>query len=320
MADRIRWGIVGPGRMAELMADAFPQVTNGEMAAVGSRSMERAEAFAARYGVPRAFGSYDELVTARDVDAVYIATPHPQHTDIALAAIEAGKAILVEKAFTATLEDTRRIIDAARARGVFAMEAMWTRFNPGVARIRELLAAGEIGQVRGMHGDLTAFRVFDPEDRLFDPAQGGGAILDLGVYLLSFAQHLMGTPNLFHAAGGVLPNGVEGEFSLLLGYDDGRSATLSGGFTTYGPGRMMILGTRGWIDVHPRFHRCPAITVWRETEPEELTFDAGYHYEVIHAGECIAAGRTESEIMPLDDTLAVQELMAEALAHLRPGR
>lgn len=306
--------------MAELMADAFPQVTNGDIAAIGSRSLERAEAFAARYGVPQAFGSYDDLVTAPDVDAVYIATPHPQHTDIALAAIEAGKAILVEKAFTATLEDTRRIIDAARAAGTFAMEAMWTRFNPGMARIRELIAAGEIGQVRGIHGDLTAFRVFEPADRLFDPAQGGGAILDLGVYVLSFAQHLMGTPNLFHAAGGVLPNGVEGEFSLLLGYDDGRSATLSGGFTTYGPGRMMILGTRGWIDVHPRFHRCPAITVWREKEPEEVTFDAGYHYEVIHAGECIAAGQTESDIMPLDDTLAVQELMAEALAHLRPGR
>ena len=288
-----------------------------ELVAVGSRSLERAQAFATEHGIPRAHGSYEALAANPEIDAVYIATPHTQHTDIALAVIEAGKALLVEKSFSSTVEDTQRIIDAARARGTFAMEAMWTRFNPAIAAIRELIAAGEIGELRAVHGDLTAFRTYDPSDRLFNPETGGGAILDLGVYVISFAEAFLGVPDIVHTVGSLLPNGVEGSFSLLFGYDDGRSATLSGSFEAYGPGRFMLLGTKGWIDVHPRFHRSPSLTLWRGKEAEELSFESGYHFEVVHAGECIAAGRTESDVMPLDDTLAVQRIMAQAIADLR---
>ncbi len=317
MTDTIRWGIAGPGRMAATMAEAFAHVPNGELVAVGSRSLERAQAFATEHGIPRAHGSYEALAANPEIDAVYIATPHTQHTDIALAVIEAGKALLVEKSFSSTVEDTQRIIDAARARGTFAMEAMWTRFNPAIAAIRELIAAGEIGELRAVHGDLTAFRTYDPSDRLFNPETGGGVILDLGVYVISFAEAFLGVPDIVHTVGSLLPNGVEGSFSLLFGYDDGRSATLSGSFEAYGPGRFMLLGTKGWIDVHPRFHRSPSLTLWRGKEAEELSFESGYHFEVVHAGECIAAGRTESDVMPLDDTLAVQRIMAQAIADLR---
>lgn len=317
MTDTIRWGIAGPGRMAATMAEAFAHVPNGELVAVGSRSLERAQAFATEHGIPRAHGSYEALAANPEIDAVYIATPHTQHTDIALAVIEAGKALLVEKSFSSTVEDTQRIIDAARARGTFAMEAMWTRFNPATAAIRELIAAGEIGELRAVHGDLTAFRTYDPSDRLFNPETDGGAILDLGVYVISFAEAFLGVPDIVHTVGSLLPNGVEGSFSLLFGYDDGRSATLSGSFEAYGPGRFMLLGTKGWIDVHPRFHRSPSLTLWRGKEAEELSFESGYHFEVVHAGECIAAGRTESDVMPLDDTLAVQRIMAQAIADLR---
>lgn len=303
--------------MAATMAQAFAHVPNGELVAVGSRSLERAAAFAAEHDIPRAHGSYEELATDPGVDAVYLATPHTQHTDIALEVIAAGKALLVEKSFSSTVEDTQRVIDAARARGTFAMEAMWTRFNPAICAVRDLLAAGEIGELRAVHGDLTAFRPYDPQDRLFNPDNGGGAVLDLGVYVISFAQHFLGVPDVVHAAGSTLPNGVEGSFSLLFGYDDGRSATVSGSFETYGPGRFMLLGTKGWIDVHPRFHRSPALTIWRGKEAQELTFESGYHFEVIHAGECIAAGRTESDILPLDDTLAVQRIMAQAISDIR---
>lgn len=316
----IRWGIAGPGRMAAAMVADFPQVTNGTLVAVGSRSAARAEAFAAEHGIPRAHPSYEALVADPEVDAIYIATPHAQHTQIALAAIDAGKALLIEKAFTATVADTARILDAARSAGTFVMEAMWTRFNPGMTAIRDAVASGQIGQLRAVHGDLTAFRAYDPTDRLFDPAAGGGAVLDLGVYVISFAQHFLGMPDVVHGVGAHYPNGVEGEFSVLFGYADGRSAALTGGFTAYGPGRMMLLGTDGWIDVHPRFHRTPALTIWREKTPQELTFESGYHFEVIHAGECIAAGRSESPVMPWADTLAVQELMERVLAQVHPGR
>ncbi len=305
--------------MAAEMAASFTAVPNGELVAVGSRSAARARTFADAHGIPRAHGSYEALVADPDVDAIYVATPHPQHTSIALAAIEAGKALLVEKSFTASVQDTTRIIDAARAKGTFVMEAMWTRFNPGVVAIREAIAAGHIGKLRAVHGDLTAFRPFDPQDRLFDPATGGGAVLDLGVYVISFTQHFLGVPDVVHAVGTDLPNGVDGEFALLFGYNDGRAATLSGSFASYGPGRVMLLGTEGWIDVHPRFHRMSSITIWRGKTPQELTFESGYHFEVIHASECIAAGLTESDIMPLRDTLAVQELMAQVLAQLHPN-
>ncbi len=235
---RVRWGIAGPGRIAAAMAADFARVTNGELVAVGSRDEARATAFAAAHGIPKAHGSYAALVTDPDVDAVYIATPHPQHVDIALAALAAGKAILVEKAFTASVADTERVIETARAAGVFAMEAMWTRFVPGIREVRELITSGAIGQLRMVQGDLTAFRGYDPTDRLFDPALGGGAVLDLGVYVLSLTQHLLGTPERVYSVGGTSPSGVEGEFGVLLGYADGRSATLSGGFTAYGPGRQ----------------------------------------------------------------------------------
>lgn len=320
MAQRIRWGIAGPGRIAAVLAEAFTNVSGGELVAVGSRSLDRAEAFAQQHGIARAHGSYEALVSDPEVDAIYIATPHTQHTDIALAAIEAGKALLIEKAFTSTVADTERIVEAARARGVFVMEAMWTRFNPAVAHVRELVAAGEIGQVRAVHGDLTAFREYLPDDRLFNPETGGGAILDLGVYVISFAQHFLGTPASVHAVGGTYPNGVEGEFAVLLGYDDGRSAALSGAFNCYGPGRIMVLGTEGWIDVHPRFHRSASITVWRKKEPEELSFESGYHFEVEHVNECLVAGLTESPIMPLSDTVAVQQVMDQAITQVRRGR
>ena len=158
MTDPIRWGIAGPGRMAAAIVPEFRLAGNAELVAVGSRSAERAESFATEHDIPRWHASYDALVNDSAVDAIYVATPHPQHTDIALAAIAAGKAILVEKAFTATVDDTERIATAAREAGVFAMEAMWTRFNPAIAHLREVIARGEIGEVRGCQGDLTAFR------------------------------------------------------------------------------------------------------------------------------------------------------------------
>ena len=316
MSEPIRWGIAGPGRMAAAIVPEFRAAGNAELVAVGSRAAERAESFATEHGITRWHASYESLVSDPAIDAIYIATPHPQHTDIALAAIDAGKAILVEKAFTATLADTERIVAAARSARVFAMEAMWTRFNPAIAHLREVIAAGELGEIRSCQGDLTAFRDYDPADRLFDPAKGGGAVLDLGVYVVSFAQHFLGTPAVVHATGGRYDSGVEGEFSLLFGYPDGRSATLAGGFTTYGPGRIMLTGTKGWVDVHPRFHRSAAVTIWREKTPETLEFESGYRFEIEHVGDCLDQGLTESPVMPLDDTIAVQAIMADALTQI----
>lgn len=316
----IRWGIAGPGRIAATMAAEFAHVQGAELVAVGSRSLERAQAFAERHGIPQAYGSYDDLLSA-DLDAIYLATPHAQHTQIALTAIEAGKALLVEKSFTTSVADTERIVAAARDRGIFVMEAMWTRFLPAVQRLRSLVSEGALGQVRAVQGDLFAFREYDPADRLFNPELGGGAVLDLGVYVISFAQQFLGVPEVVHAVGGTFPNGVESEVGMLFGWSDGRFASEAIGFTVPGPGRQIVAGTQGWVEVKPRFHRADTLVVHLRGEDPVEEFlpkrGTGYCYEVEHVGECLAAGLSESPVMPLDDTLAVQRLMGEVLSQLR---
>lgn len=319
MTRPIRWGIAGPGRIAATMAAEFANVPGAELVAVGSRSGERARAFADRFDIPQAHGSYDDFFAA-DLDAVYLATPHAQHTELALAAIAAGKAVLVEKSFTTSVADTLAIVHAATASRVFVMEAMWTRFLPAMVELRRMVAAGDLGEVRTIQGDLIAPRDFDPDDRLFNPALGGGAVFDLGVYVLSFVQQYLGVPDRVHATGGLLPNGIEGEAGILLGWDDGRFASEAISFRVAGPGRQLVAGTEGWVDVKPRFHRAETL-VWhpRGGDPQELHFPkrgAGYGHEVEHVNECLAAGLLESPVMPLADTVAVQRLMAEVLRQL----
>jgi predicted dehydrogenase len=251
---------------------------------------------------------------------VYIATPHPQHHAIALAAIRAGKAVLVEKAFTATLAGAEQLVAAARAAGVFAMEAMWTRFQPAVVRARELVAEGTIGSVVAVQADLGIVRSFDASDRMFSPALGGGALLDLGVYVVSFAQMVLGAPQSVTAVGALEANGVEASATLLLGWDDGRSATLTTSLHSPMPGAARIFGSEGWIELPPRFHHPDRLVVSRDgAEPETLVLPPlgrGYAHELIEVTECVRAGRTESAVMPLDDTLAVMNVLEQAGAQL----
>jgi len=203
---------------------------------------------------------------------------------------------------------------------VFAMEAMWTRFQPAIVAARTLVQDGAIGEVRQVQADLGVDAPFDPQDRLFDPAQGGGAMLDLGVYVVSFAQHFLGTPDRVHVSGSQTGTGVDAEAGLLLAYDDGRAAALLASIKHYSPGRARIHGTGGWIDVHPRFHHPDTIVLSRRGhDPETITREpvgGGYAHELVEVTEAIAAGRTESSVMPLDDTLAVQRILNQACEQL----
>ena len=320
MDRKIRWGIAGPGRIAELVVPDFQYVDGAVLAAVGSRSQQRADSFAARHGIPRAHGSYDALVADPGVDVIYIATPHPQHLAIARAALDAGKALLVEKTFTATTAGAQDIVERARSAQIFCMEAMWTRFQPAIVAARELIADGAIGEVRAVQAELGVDRPYNPSDRLFDPAQGGGAMLDLGVYVVSFAQHFLGTPERIVATGSLGPTGVDLESGVLLGYADGKSAALQISLRHSLPGYARIFGTKGWIDVPPRFHHPTSIVLHRSgAEPEQITREplgVGYSHELIEVTESIRALHTESAIMPLDDTLAVQALLNDACEQL----
>jgi predicted dehydrogenase len=316
----VRWGILGPGRIARAVAPDFAHVEGAELVAVASRSLDRARSFAEEHGLARAYGSYAELLAADDLDAVYIATPHPQHHALALAAIEAGRAVLVEKTFTATVAGAEEVVAAARRHSVFAMEAMWTRFQPAIVAARALVDDGAIGEVRQVQADLGVERPFDPTDRMFDLAQGGGALLDLGVYVVSFAHYFLGTPDRVVASGSLAPTGVDAEAGLLLGYADGRVATLLATLRHHSPGAARIQGTTGWIEVPPRFHHPHGIVLHRRgAEPEVITrppTGGGYAHELVEVTEGVAAGRTESTVMPLEDTLAVQRVLGEALEQL----
>jgi predicted dehydrogenase len=316
----VRWGIVGPGRIASLVIKDFPYVAGAEAVAVASRSIDRAQTFATEHGLTRAYGSYAEIMADDGVDVIYIATPHPQHHAIALAAIAAGKAALVEKTFAATVAGAEEVIAAARQRQVFVMEAMWTRFQPAIVAARALIDDGAIGEVRQLQADLGVDRPYNPADRLFDPAQGGGAMLDLGVYVVSFAQYFLGTPDRVEVSGSLAPTGVDAEAGLLLGYDDGRVATLLISLKHHTPGAARIQGTKGWIEVPPRFHHPHRILLHRRgQEPEMISrppLGAGYSHELLEVTERVRAGRIESAIMPLQDTLAVQRILNEACEKL----
>lgn len=313
-----RWGVAGTGSMAEVFIADFAHVPDAEVVAIGSRSAGRAREFAALHGVA-AGCTYAELAAA-DVDVIYIATPHPQHHALALAALEAGVPILVEKSFTGSLADTREVVDLARERGVFCMEAMWTRFQPPVVAARSLVADGVIGDVIAVQADLGAFRTYDPAHRLFAPELGGGSVLDLGVYPISIAQHFLGTPDTVTASGTSYPNGVDANAVISMQYADGRAASVACSLTTETPGRAVVWGTGGSIELAPRFHHPTRLVLRRNGEPEETIEFAvrgrGYTHEIDEVEHCLAAGLLESPTMPLTDTVDVQWVMEEALTQI----
>jgi predicted dehydrogenase len=226
----------------------------------------------------------------------------------------------VEKAFTATEAGAQEVVDLARETGVFVMEAIWTRFQPVIVAVRDLVADGAIGEVRSVQADLGVTRVYDPTDRLFNVALGGGALLDLGVYVVNIAQMMLGNPSRVVAAGSLFPSGADAEASLLLDYGDGRTAALTTSLRNALPGQARVFGTRGWIDILPRFHHPETIVLHRAgAEPGTITrtpVGAGYAHELIEVTDGVRAGRTESAVMPLADTLAVQSILGEAAEQL----
>ncbi|TDT29848.1 Gfo/Idh/MocA family protein [Naumannella halotolerans] len=321
--ETVRWGIVGPGSIANNLVRDLALVPNATLTAVGSRSAERAQAFIDDHaddegasGTPIAYGSYDELIHSPEVDVLYIATPHAQHQAIAEAALAAGKHLLVEKAFTATLDGTMAIVEAARKHDRFVMEAMWTRFLPAIVKIVELVDSGAIGEVRGVQADLCLGRPFQAGHRLFEPSTAGGALLDLGVYPVSLAQYFLGDPESVVAAASHYDNGVDASTSIQLGYSDGLLASLYCSIENAGPGRAAILGTEGWIEIPPRFHHPDRFIVhhmnWTgraDQHHEHPPIGGGYYHELVEVTESIRAGRTESAIMPLSDTVSVMKIL-----------
>ncbi len=315
-APALRWGIVGPGRIADAFVAALAAHTSQQVVAVGSRSRERAAAFAARHGIARAYDTYDALVHDRQVDVVYVATPHSEHLSGALAAIAAGKHLLVEKSFTRNASEAAEIFGAARAAGVFVMEAMWSRFLPQSAVIRQLLADGVLGDIAVVAADHGQRFEFDPAHRLFNPDLAGGALLDLGVYPVSFAAMVLGTPDAVTAIGTVTSTGVDAQISAVL--DKGAAQAVL--FTTLlagTPTTATISGTVARAELAGPFFAPGRLTVTARhgaqlvREPDRITGTGALCFQAAELARCVAEGRRESRLLRWAETLAIMKTMDE---------
>ena len=310
-----RWGVIGTGGIAALQVQEL-QAAGMNVVAVGSRSQETADRFGDRFAIARRHADYEALVTDADVDIVYVATPHPMHAANALRAIEAGKHVLVEKPFTINATEAAQVIDAAAERGVMVMEAMWTRFLPGIQRIMELVRSGAIGTPRVLIADHNQYIPRERAARLYEPELGGGALLDLGIYPVSFAGHLFGPPATITARATLSDLGVDQLTAIILEYESGAQAVLHTGFMTPGPNVASIVGTEGRIDIDAVWYTQTTFTRYDRggtvVERYDREIDGrGMQYQAMEVERCVAQGLTDSATMPVGETLAIMRTLDE---------
>ncbi|PYI68486.1 oxidoreductase [Arthrobacter livingstonensis] len=326
----LRWGVVATGGIAKTVTADLALLEDAVLQAVSSRSDSSAAGFAHKFGFASYYydggqdglgaPGYVQLVHDPDVDVVYIATPHAQHYDIARAALEAGKHVLCEKALTITAAEARSLIDLARARKLFLMEAVWARFVPGFQRALEIIASGEIGEVKWVRADLGFAAPQDDSARIWAPVDGGGALLDITVYPLLWAWATLGKPASLTATGELTALGVDAQNALTLGYDNGAQAQLISYLGAQGPRAASVAGTTGFLETVGSVNNPKALRISTDADGERTeTFEhpgRGYTYQLREVTRCIQAGLTESATMPLDDSLAIMELFDEARRQL----
>lgn len=329
----LRWGIIGAGGIAGKFATDVPNLSSGVVCAVGSRSKDRAQAFidahpgTAKGGAARAYGSYEGLLADPEVEAVYVASPHSFHHRHALAALEAGKHVLVEKSFTQSAAQAREVLAAAADRGLFAMEAMWTRFLPHDVVLRALADSGALGELRYVRAEH--YQSILHVERMVRPELAGGALLDLGVYSVSLVHALLGRPGRVTATGRLTDLGVDLEDAISLEYDAARAVAVTG-MDCVGCNTAEVLGTRaraqvGRADEPGCWFYTPSVLTLASSEhgSQEQTaarWDArvpgGFQFEAAEVARCVAAGRTQSPTLPWETTLAVMEIMDEMRAQV----
>lgn len=307
-----RIGIIGAGWIAEKMAKAITLLKDIEITAISSRSIEKASAFASRHNIPKAYGSYAEMVADPEIDLVYIATPHSHHYEHSMLALDNGKPVLVEKAFTANAAQAESLIRTAKDKGLFITEAIWTRYMPLSHKVKEIMESGIIGEPRIITATLCY--MMENKERIVRPDLCGGALLDLGVYALNFARMYFGTDIVRTVSNCHLgPTGMDMHESISLSFADGRMANLQSGALCLNDRQGIISGTEGYIRIDNI--NCPeSIEVWRNYElvqkfekPADMV--NGYEYQVIECKRCIEKGLTESPMMPHEETVSIMKQM-----------
>jgi predicted dehydrogenase len=313
MAETIGWGILGTGSIANAFATDL--VANGfTIAAVGSRSQKTADAFALQYEIPAAYGSYEELVADPTVHAIYVSTPHPFHAENASLALAAGKHVLVEKPFTLNANEAREVVALAEANGLVVLEAMWARWLPHMVRLREVIAEGVIGEVRTVLADHNQMLSTDPANRINALELGGGALLDLGIYPVSFAWDILGKPSSVAAISSPTATGVDRQTAILLGYPEGKQAVLHTALDTPGPNTASVLGTEGWIEIAAVWYSPTSFVVYNTDNEVVEGFEAdvvsrGMQYQAWEMERLIASGRIAGTVLPPSESVEIMETM-----------
>ena len=310
VTDSLRWGILGTGFIADSFATDL--VANGlTVTAVGSRTQESADAFAAKHGIPNAHGSYEALAADPSVDVIYVSTPHPFHHANARLVLTAGKHALVEKPFTLGAAEAQDVVELAGSKGLVVLEAMWTRWLPHMIRVREIIAAGTLGDVRTLIADHTQDLPDDPTHRILAPELGGGALLDLGIYPVSFAWDLFGQPaSVLAISTPAASTGVDRQTAIVLGFEGGRQAVLYTALDTLGPNTASILGTAGRIEIDSVWYTPTAFTVY-DSEGEvverfdEPVVSRGMQYEAWALERIVASGSLEGDELPPSETVGI---------------
>jgi predicted dehydrogenase len=327
----IRWGILATGKIAHTFARDLALVPGARLAAVGSRRLESARAFAEEHGGAAAYGSYEELVADPDVDVVYVATPHAFHLDNARLCFEAGKHVLCEKPLTLDTADAEEMVRLAAEHDRFLMEAMWTACHPVIRELRTRLATGEFGTPRHLHAEL-GFRVdAGPDDRMLDPALGASALLDMGIYPLTFAHLMLGTTEQLRATADLSDRGIDLDFAVAGRYPGGALATMTASMTSYSSRVAAIATDRGRIHLDNFHHPSNAVFtpyveghgswVVEPGEPVEVLGDEpvigqGYGNEIAEVGRCLRAGLRESPLVPHEQTLTLLRQMDDLRAQV----
>ena len=315
MSTKLNWAIMGPGSISVAFLNDI-RLAGLQVSAVGSRSIDRANAFAARHGIPNAYGSYEELVADNQVDIVYIASTNNAHFGNAKLALNAGKHVLLEKPFTLDATQATELVRIARSKNVFLMEAMWTRFLPNHTVLFEKLADGIIGEPLYLMADHNQNLPKGSFPRLHDPALGGGSLLDLGVYPISLAHRLFGNPARIQASASLMAGNVDESVASIFDYSGGRQAVLHSSLRSTGPVKASILGTSGRIEMDKSFYGFSPFTAFDFDDNVIFQYEGniegrGMQYQALEVERCIASGLIESPIMSLDETIQIMEVMDE---------
>jgi predicted dehydrogenase len=307
----LRWGILGAGGIAALQVSDMKQ-HGFEVAAVGARDLAKAQAFAEEHGIPTAYGSYEELVADPNVDAIYVATVHPAHASGARLALEGGKHVLVEKPFTMDAAEARSIVELAASKNLVILEAMWTRWLPHMVRIREILAEGLLGDVRALHADHDQNN--EGNERMYKRELGGGALLDLGIYPVSFAWDVFGAPSSIQAHATLTDAGVDRETAIILAYPSGAHAIMHTQMSGTGPNRAAIVGKKGRIEIESVWYNVVGFTRYDDENNVVERFDEkvagrGMHFQAAELESIVASGKLEGDILPPSETIAIMETL-----------